>query len=81
MLATERYNLSDPVNIGAGREISIKELVNLIADLTGFRDEIRWDTIKPDGQPRRCLDVNRVREEFGFDVNTGFEEGLRATID
>lgn len=80
-LATERYNKPEPVNIGAGREISIKDLVHLIAMLTGFKGEIRWDTTKPDGQPRRCLDVSRADEEFGFRANTGFEEGLKATIE
>jgi len=80
-LATERYNKPEPVNIGAGREISIKDLVHLIAMLTGFKGEIRWDTTKPDGQPRRCLDVSRADEEFGFTAHTGFEEGLKATIE
>lgn len=81
VLATERYNKPDPVNIGAGREISIKDLANLISKLTGFKGEIRWDTTKPDGQPRRCLDVSRAQEEFGFEAATGFEEGLKATIE
>ncbi len=81
VLATERYNKSEPVNIGAGREISIRELVNLIADLTGFKGEILWDSSRPDGQPKRCLDVSRAKEEFGFEAKTGFEEGLKATID
>ena len=81
VLATERYNKPDPVNIGAGREISIKELVTLIGKLTGFKGEIRWDTSKPDGQPRRCLDVSRAKKEFGFEARTSFEEGLKATID
>ncbi|HTY14993.1 MAG TPA: GDP-L-fucose synthase [Methanoregulaceae archaeon] len=81
VLATERYNKPDPVNIGAGREISIRELVTLIGKLTGFEGEIRWDTSKPDGQPRRCLDVSRAKQEFGFEARTSFEEGLKATID
>ncbi len=80
LLATELYNKSDPVNIGAGFEITIKELVSLIARLTGFQGEIRWDTSKPNGQPRRMLDTSRARKEFGFTVQTHFEEGLRKTI-
>jgi GDP-L-fucose synthase len=81
VLASERYNKSDPVNIGSGKEISIKDLVQLIARLTGFSGDIVWDTSKPDGQPRRCLNVNKAREEFGFTAKTGFEEGLRKTIE
>lgn len=81
VLATEKYDKPEPVNIGAGREISIKDLVNLIADIIGFQGEIRWDVTKPDGQPRRCLDVSRAREEFGFEAKVGFEEGLRATVE
>jgi GDP-L-fucose synthase len=79
--AAERYNKSDPVNLGAGREITIRELVDLIADLTGFRGAIRWDTSKPDGQPRRCLAVSRAKEEFGFEAKVDFKEGLRRTIE
>ena len=81
VLAAEHYNKPDPVNIGAGREISIKELVNLIGKLTGFEGKIHWDSSKPDGQPRRCLDVSRAKQEFGFEARTSFEEGLKATID
>jgi len=81
ILAAELYNKPDPVNIGAGREISIKELVTLIGKLTGFKGEIFWDSSKPDGQPRRCLDVSRAKQEFGFEARTTFEEGLKATID
>ena len=81
LLATEHYNKSEPVNIGAGFEISIKELVHKIAKLTGFTGEIRWDTTKPDGQPRRQLDVTKAREYFGFEAKTSFDEGLKATID
>ncbi|MCX6698882.1 MAG: GDP-L-fucose synthase [Methanomicrobiales archaeon] len=81
VLAAERYNKPDPVNIGAGREISIKELVTLIGNLTGFEGKIHWDSSKPDGQPRRCLDVSRAKQEFGFEARTTFEEGLKATID
>jgi GDP-L-fucose synthase len=81
VLAAEQYNKSDPVNIGAGREISIKELVTLIGNLTGFKGKIHWDSSKPDGQPRRCLDVSRAKQEFGFEARTSFEEGLKVTID
>ena len=81
ILAAEHYNKPDPVNIGAGREISIKELVTLIGKLTGFKGEINWDSSKPDGQPRRCLDVSRAKQEFGFEARTTFEEGLKASID
>lgn len=81
ILATERYNKPEPVNIGAGFEISIKDLVGLIVKLTGFKGKIIWDTSKPDGQPRRCLDIKRAEQEFGFKAKTTFEEGLKATID
>ncbi len=81
VLATERYNKSEPVNIGAGREISIKELMGIIAELTGFKGEIKWDTSKPDGQPRRCLVTSRAKEEFGFEARTEFKEGLKKTIE
>jgi GDP-L-fucose synthase len=79
--ATELYNDPDPVNLGTGREITIHDLVGLIARLTGFGGEIRWDTTKPDGQPRRCLDTSRARERFGFVAGTSFETGLRQTIE
>lgn len=79
--ATERYSGPEPVNIGAHREITIRELVSLIAELTGFTGEIRWDSSKPDGQPRRCLDTSRAREYFGFVAETDFREGLRETVD
>jgi GDP-L-fucose synthase len=81
VLATERYNKSDPVNIGAGFEVSIKDLVNLIARLTNYDGEIIWDTSKPGGQPRRYLDTSRAFKEFGWKASTSFEEGLRRTID
>jgi len=81
VLAAERYNGAEPVNIGAHREITIRELVTLIAELTGFTGELRWDATKPDGQPRRCLDTSRARELFGFTATTDFREGLRETID
>jgi len=81
LLAAERYNKPEPINLGAGFEIKIKDLVELIAELTGFEGEIRWDTSKPDGQPRRCLDVSRAKEEFGFEAKTDFKDGLRKTIE
>ena len=81
LLATEKYSKSDPVNLGAGFEISIKELVKLIAKLTGFKGKIIWDKSKPDGQPRRCLDTSKAEKEFGFRTTTGFQEGLKKTIE
>lgn len=81
LLASERYNKSDPVNLGAGFEISIKDLVALIAKLTGFTGEIVWDKTKPDGQPRRCLDTTRAKESFGFVAKTNFEAGIKRTIE
>lgn len=80
-LATMRYNSSDPVNIGSSFEISIKDLTELIARLTGFEGKIRWDTSKPNGQPRRKLDTQRAKERFGFEAKTDFEDGLRRTIE
>ena len=80
LLAAEHYNKPDPVNLGSGREISIKDLVTLIARLTKFTGQIRWDTTKPDGQPRRCLDTRKAEREFGFRATTAFEDGLRETI-
>jgi GDP-L-fucose synthase len=80
LLATEKYNGPEPVNIGAGFEITIKELAEKIAKLTGFKGEIRWDGSKPDGQPRRRLDVSRAKKCFGFEARTSFDEGLEATI-
>jgi len=80
-LATQSYNRSDPVNIGSSFEISIKELTELIARLTGFEGQVRWDTSKPNGQPRRKLDTTRAKEYFGFSARTNFEDGLRKTID
>ncbi|MFO7537484.1 MAG: GDP-L-fucose synthase, partial [Chloroflexota bacterium] len=81
LLASERYNSSEPVNIGSAFEISIKELVNLIADLTGFEGELVWDTSKPNGQPRRKLDISRAEKAFGFKAMTDFTTGLKRTID
>jgi len=80
VLATERYNKTDPVNLGAGFEISIKDLTEVICDLAGFEGEIEWDTSRPDGQPRRCLDTSRALKEFGFQAKTDFQEGLMRTI-
>ena len=80
ILAVEKYNKSEPVNLGAGFEISIKDLAELIKKLTDFKGNIIWDKTKPDGQPRRKLDVTKAEEEFGFTANTQFEVGLRETI-
>jgi GDP-L-fucose synthase len=81
LLAAERYNGSEPVNLGAGMEISIADLAALIAKITGFEGRIVWDRNKPDGQPRRSLDVTRAEKEFGFRARISFEEGLRETIE
>ncbi|HJJ31827.1 MAG TPA: GDP-L-fucose synthase [Methanocorpusculum sp.] len=81
VLAAERYNSPEPVNIGSCMEITIKELVELIGKLTGFKGEIVWDTAKPDGQPRRCLDVSAAENGFGFRAAVPFEEGLKQTIE
>jgi len=78
--AAERYDKPDPVNLGSSSEISIKELVELIVELTGFKGEVAWDRTKPDGQPRRKLNVERAWKEFGFRSSTDFREGLRHTI-
>jgi len=80
LLATERYGSEEPVNIGTGFEISIEQLVQMIADLTGFHGRIIWDKSKPNGQPRRCLDTSRALQLFGFRAQTDFREGLRKTI-
>lgn len=80
LMAAERYDGDEPVNLGAGMEIAIRELVELIAELTGFEGEIVWDATKPDGQPRRGLDVTRAEQYFGFRASTDFSEGLRRTI-
>lgn len=79
--ASEHYQDAEPVNLGAHREIAIRDLVTLIAELTGFRGDLRWDSTKPDGQPRRSLATERAHEAFGFRATTDFREGLRATID
>jgi GDP-L-fucose synthase len=80
LLATEKYNDSEPVNLGSGFEISIKDLVYLIADLTGYKGSFNWDTSKPNGQPRRCLDTNRAKNYFGFEAQVSFKEGLKRTV-
>ena len=80
-LSAERYNESEPVNIGSGFEISIKDLAEKIARMTGFEGELVWDTTKPNGQPRRALDTSRATDKFGFTATTDFEEGLQETID
>ena len=81
LLAAEKYNESEPVNIGAGFEISIKDLVELIVKITGFKGEVIWNTSQPDGQPRRMLDTTRAYEKFGFKAKMGFDEGLKRTVD
>jgi GDP-L-fucose synthase len=80
VLAAEHYNKPDPVNLGSGTEITIRDLVDLIRELTGFKGEIHWDTSKPDGQPKRCLDVKRAKKEFGFVTRMPFRKGLEKTI-
>jgi GDP-L-fucose synthase len=81
VLAAERYNASDPVNLGSGQEISIKDLAELIARLTDFEGELVWDTTKPNGQPRRALDITKANKLFGFRAEMPFEEGLCQTIE
>ena len=81
VLATEQYDGAAPVNLGAGTEVTIRDLVHLVAEATGFRGKIAWDATKPDGQPRRCLDVSRAEREFGFRATTDFSEGLRRTVE
>jgi GDP-L-fucose synthase len=81
VLATEKYDRPEPVNIGSGMEIAIRDLVALIAELTGFDGRIVWDATKPDGQPRRCLDTSRAQKEFAFKAKTELREGLRRAIE
>jgi len=81
VLATERYNKPEPVNIGAGFEVTIKDLANKIKNLIGFEGKINWDTFKPDGQPRRCLDTSKAEKEFGFKAETSFDAGLKKAIE
>ncbi len=80
LLATERYNGDEPVNLGSGREVMIRDLAGMIRELVGYEGEIVWDTSKPNGQPRRCLDVTRAKELFGFEARMPFAEGLERTI-
>ena len=80
MLAAQRYDGADPVNIGTGVETSIRETVELVAELTGYEGEIAWDTSMPNGQPRRSLDATRAKELFGFEAKTPLREGLERTI-
>ncbi|HXY36707.1 MAG TPA: NAD-dependent epimerase/dehydratase family protein, partial [Planctomycetaceae bacterium] len=79
-LATEHYNQPEPVNLGSGREIAIKDLAEMICELGAFTGEIRWDRSKPDGQPRRCLDTSRAEREFGFRASTSLRDGLISTL-
>lgn len=81
IIAAEKYDKFEPVNLGSGMEISIKDLIELICRLMNFKGEIRWDTSKPDGQLRRMLDTSRAQKEFGFVAKTNFEEGLTKTIE
>jgi GDP-L-fucose synthase len=81
VMATQQYEKDEPVNLGAGREITIRELVELICELSGFHGDIRWDPSKPDGQPRRLLDVSKAEREFGFRAQTDFRDGLQKTIE
>ena len=81
VLAAERYDDAEPVNLGTGEEITIRHLVSVIVELTAFRGEIRWDASKPDGQPRRALDTSRARKRFGFVARTSLQDGLCLTID
>jgi GDP-L-fucose synthase len=80
-LAAQHFDGAEPVNVGVGREIAIRDLVSLIAELTGFSGDLDWDTSQPDGQPRRCLDVSRAAAHFGFRASTDLVDGLRQTID
>jgi GDP-L-fucose synthase len=79
--AAEKYNKPEPVNLGSGQEISIRELLYKIKELTGYQGEVEWDVSKPDGQPRRCLDTSKAWKEFGWRSQTGFNEGIRQTVD
>ncbi len=81
VLALERYDAADPINLGSGNEVLIRELATLVAEATSFRGEITWDSSKPNGQPRRCLDTSRARKEFGFTAEVPLAVGLKATVD
>ncbi|MEK6818474.1 MAG: NAD-dependent epimerase/dehydratase family protein, partial [Nanoarchaeota archaeon] len=80
ILATEKYEKVEPVNLGSGIEISIKDLAKMIAEIVGFKGKIVWDTSKPNGQPRRCLDTSKADKEFGFKAKTYLEEGIKKTV-
>jgi GDP-L-fucose synthase len=80
LLAAERYNKSEPINLGSGKEIIIKDLVNKIVKYAGFTGQIEWDTTRPNGQPRRCLDTTKAKREFGFEAKVDFDEGLKETV-
>jgi GDP-L-fucose synthase len=80
VLAAQRYNEAGPVNLGTGREMTIRELVALIVELTGYAGVVKWDTSRPDGQPRRALDTSKARDGFGFEAQRAFEVGLRMTL-
>jgi GDP-L-fucose synthase len=80
VLAAEKYDSSDPVNLGSGQEISIRDLAAIIARATGFDGRFVWDTSKPNGQPRRCLDVTRAKQQFGFTARTAFADGIPRTV-
>jgi GDP-L-fucose synthase len=81
VLGTTSYNDEDPVNLGTNREITIKDLIELVCKLMEYEGEIVWETHQPNGQPRRCLDTQRAKERFGFEAQVGFEEGMKNTID
>ncbi len=81
LLATEKYNYKDPINIGSGKEITIKELVALISEEVGYNDKIIWDKNKPDGQPRRCLNIDKAKKDFGFEAKVPIGEGIKRTVD
>ena len=81
LMAAERYDEPEPVNIGTGSEITIRDLASLIAEIVGFEGEIEYDASRPDGQPRRCLDTSRALAGFGFQASTGLREGLEETVD
>lgn len=81
VMATQGYDGAEPVNIGTGREITIRDLAEKIRGIVGYAGRIVWDSTKPDGQPRRCLDTSRAKERFGFEATTGFDEGLRKTVE
>jgi GDP-L-fucose synthase len=81
LLATEKYDGPDPVNLGSGKEVTVFELVSVITELTGYKGKIVWDSSMPDGQPRRCLETSRAKNEFGFEARTEFREGLKRTIE